>query len=54
MRHHNMTFSLPDDLRAILYAHVGKRGMSGFVSEAIRKALEEEKKGDRESSRCCL
>ncbi len=43
MRHKNVTFSIPDDLKSILYAHVRKRGMSRFISNAIRKALEEEK-----------
>lgn len=39
MRHQNITFSIPGDLKASLHAHVGKRGMSQFISSAIRKAL---------------
>lgn len=42
MKHKNITFSIPDDLKAHLYAHVNKRGLSRFISDAIRKALEEE------------
>jgi hypothetical protein len=42
MRHKNLTFSIPEDLKTILLAHVNKRGMSRFISAAIRKALEEE------------
>lgn len=42
MRHKNITFSIPDDLRMNLYAHASKRGISHFISNAIRKALEEE------------
>ncbi len=41
-QHKNITFSIPDDLKVNLAAHVSKRGMSRFISEAIRKALEEE------------
>src|SRR5262245_7877456 len=43
MKHQNMTFSIPEDLKAILYAQVGKMNMSRFISSAVRKALEEEK-----------
>ena len=43
MRHNNITFSIPTDLKAILLAHVSKRGMSKFISNAIRKALEDER-----------
>lgn len=43
MRHQNITFSIPDDLKACLQAHVSNRGMSRFISNAIHKALEEEK-----------
>lgn len=42
MSHTNITFSIPEDLKATLRAHVSSRGMSQFISEAIRKALEEE------------
>ena len=42
MRHQNLTFSIPEDLKVSLLAHVDKRGMSQFISSAIRKALEEE------------
>jgi len=44
MKHQNVTFSIPEDLKATLLAHVDKRGMSRFISAAIRKALEEEKR----------
>ena len=42
MRHQNMTFSIPEDLKATLHLHVGNRKMSRFISAAIHKALEEE------------
>ena len=42
MKHKNITFSIPEDLRAVLYHHVNRRGVSRFISNAIRKALEEE------------
>lgn len=42
MRHQNITFSIPDDLKVSLQAHVSNRGMSRFISSAIRKALEED------------
>lgn len=42
MKHKNMTFSIPEDLKAILYAQVGKMNMSQFISNAVRKSLEEE------------
>ena len=37
-----MTFSIPEDLVLQLHLHVGKRGLSRFISTAIRKALIEE------------
>lgn len=43
MKHQNITFSIPEDLKASLQSHVSKRGMSRFISSAIHKALEEEK-----------
>ncbi len=44
MKHKNITFSIPEDLKAHLLAHVDKRGMSRFISSAIRKALEDEER----------
>ena len=49
MRHTNLTFSIPADLKAVLYAHVNKRGMSKFITHAISKALEEEKLKNEEN-----
>lgn len=43
MKHKNITFSIPEDLKAMLYAYTNRRGLSRFISEAIRRALEEEK-----------
>ena len=43
MPHQNITFSIPDDLKTSLHVHVRKRGMSQLISNAIRKALAEEK-----------
>lgn len=42
MKHKNITISIPEDLKAILYTHIRKRGVSQFISDAIRKALKEE------------
>lgn len=42
MRHQNITFSIPEDLKAVLLTYVDKRGMSRFISNAIREALEQE------------
>jgi hypothetical protein len=42
MKHKNMTFSIPDDLKALLFTRVGNRNRSQFISNSIRKALEEE------------
>ena len=42
MKHQNLTFSIPEDLKADLQAHVSKRGMSLFITQAILKALREE------------
>lgn len=43
MKNINVTFSLPADLNSQLHRHVGKRGLSRFVSEAIQKALDEKR-----------
>lgn len=43
MRHENLTFSIPADLKMNLQTHVAARGVSKFISDAIRKALEKEK-----------
>ncbi len=42
MRHQNLTFSIPENLKTSLQAHVSKRGLSRFITSAIRKALEDE------------
>ncbi|MBA3604262.1 MAG: hypothetical protein H0W50_11655 [Parachlamydiaceae bacterium] len=42
MRHQNMTFSIPEDLKTILKSYVRKRGLSQFISNAIFKALKEQ------------
>lgn len=44
MRHQNITFSIPEDLKTSLLNHVDKRGMSRFISNAIQKALEEDER----------
>ncbi len=41
-KHKNITFSIPSDLLLSLHSHIGHRGLSQFISEAIRKALGEE------------
>ncbi len=42
MRHQNMTFSIPEDLKISLKNYVSKRGLSQFISNAIFKALKEQ------------
>lgn len=39
----NVTFSIPEDVNLLLHSCVKKRGLSKFVTLAIRKALEEKK-----------
>lgn len=41
MRHKNITISIPDDLILSLHSQISKRGISQFISKAIRKALKE-------------
>lgn len=38
MKHQNIIFSIPEDLKVNLLSHVKKRKMSDFISKAIRKA----------------
>lgn len=40
----NVTFSIPENINVLLHTFVEKRGLSRFVSMAIEKALEEEKR----------
>jgi len=42
--HENITLSFPSDLNAILHARVSNRGISKYVANAVRIALEEEEK----------
>lgn len=42
MKHQNLTFSIPEDLKSFLFAQVENRQRSLFISNAIRKALIEE------------
>ena len=42
MKHKNITFSIPEDLKAVLYTHIERRGISRFITDAIRKALADE------------
>jgi hypothetical protein len=42
MRTKTVTFSIPIELNDLLRARVGKRGLSRFVTQALKKALEEE------------
>lgn len=44
MKHTNITLSFPEDLKVLLHFKVSRRGISKFVAEAVRKALEEEEK----------
>lgn len=41
MKKVNVTFSIPEDTRELLYSLVGQRKMSSFVAQAINKALSE-------------
>ena len=42
MKHQNITFSIPEDLKAKLQVHVRKGQLSPYISKAIFKALREE------------
>ena len=42
MKHENITLSFPSDLTALLHRKVPRRGISKYVADAVRKALEEE------------
>jgi len=44
MKHENITLSFPEDLNALLHLRIARRGISKYVAEAVRKALEEDKK----------
>lgn len=44
MRKMNMTFSIPEDVACLLHTNVEKRGLSLFVTQAIRDALQQEQK----------
>ncbi|MCX5921727.1 MAG: hypothetical protein NTX86_00120 [Candidatus Dependentiae bacterium] len=44
MKTKNITFSLPIELVSLLQASVGKRELSKFATQAIKKALEEKNK----------
>lgn len=43
MRTVNVTFSIPVSVNVQLHSVVKKRGLSKFVTDALKKALEEEK-----------
>ena len=38
----HVTFSIPEEVNSLLHTVVEKRGLSEFVTKALRKALEEE------------
>lgn len=42
MKNVTVTFSIPQDVNDLLHSVVKKRGLSQFVTKAIRSALEEE------------
>lgn len=41
-KHQNITLSLPKDLNALLHAKVPSRGISKYVADAVRAALEKD------------
>jgi len=41
-KHENITLSFPQDLNTLLHLRVTRRGISKYVAEAVRKALEED------------
>lgn len=41
-KHENITLSFPSDLTSLLHSKVPRRGISKYVADAVRKALEEE------------
>lgn len=38
----HVTFSIPEDVNRLLHSTVEKRGLSEFVTKALKKALDEE------------
>ena len=45
----NVTFSLPSELNTALHAFVERRHLSRYVTEAIRKALDEDQRSLRQA-----
>lgn len=41
-KHENITLSFPSDLAALLHIKIPRRGISKYVSEAVKKALKED------------
>lgn len=39
----HVTFTIPEDVNALLHSVVEKRGLSEFVTKALKKALQEER-----------
>jgi len=44
MKRENITLSFPSDLNALLHVKIPRRGISKYVAEAVRKALEDDEK----------
>ncbi len=42
-KHENITLSFPHDLNVLLRSHVSSRGISSYVANAVRQALEKDK-----------
>jgi Arc/MetJ-type ribon-helix-helix transcriptional regulator len=47
MKHENITLSIPSDLNTLLHVRVSRRGISKYVAEAVRKALDEDERKEQ-------
>jgi len=43
-KHENVTLSFPAELNALLHIRVTRRGISKYVANAVKKALEEDER----------
>lgn len=46
IKHENITLSIPSDINLLLHTKVPRRGISKYVTEAIRKSLLEDEKNE--------
>lgn len=46
VKHENITLSIPSDINLLLHSKVPRRGISKYVTDAIRKSLLEDEKNE--------